>query len=104
MGDVRGAAYRHAGLDREPLNIRTGVAQPRQAGCGPGCFGSTTNLAKVEIDPPGRKVHLHRARTGDRPDHDGIAGPPPRPDPDGEGEWATFEAPHTDTQASIENH
>ena len=49
------------------------------------------------------KVHLHRARTGDRPDHDGIAGPPPRPDPDGEGEWATFEAPHTDTQASIEN-
>lgn len=49
------------------------------------------------------KVHLHRARTGDRPDHDGIAGPPPRPDPDGEDEWATFEAPHTDTQASIEN-
>jgi len=49
------------------------------------------------------KVHLHRARTGVRPDHDGVAGPPPRPDPDGEGEWATFEAPHTDTQASIEN-
>ena len=48
------------------------------------------------------KVHLHRVRTGAIGEPDSIAGPPPRPG--GEGDWATFEAPHTDTQASIENH
>jgi multicomponent K+:H+ antiporter subunit G len=47
------------------------------------------------------KVHLHRVRTGAASERDGIAGPPPRPDPATAGDWATFEAPHSDTQVSI---
>ncbi|MES3041987.1 Na+/H+ antiporter subunit G [Sphingomonas faeni] len=47
------------------------------------------------------KVHLHRRRIGAIEEPDGIAGPPPRPA--GEGDWATFEAPEKDTQASTAN-
>lgn len=48
------------------------------------------------------KVHLHRARLGKAHEEDGIAGPPPRParDGDGDGDWATFEAPKRRTPAS----
>lgn len=37
------------------------------------------------------KVHLHRTRTVAGGEADGIAGPPPRPDD--EGDWATFAEP-----------
>lgn len=47
------------------------------------------------------KVHLHRMRTGAVSEPDSIAGPPPRPG--GEGDWATFEAPHQNTPASTAN-
>lgn len=47
------------------------------------------------------KVHLHRRRTGAIREPHSIAGPPPRPP--GEGDWATFEAPKHDTQASTAN-
>ncbi|GGE74498.1 Na+/H+ antiporter subunit G [Sphingomonas prati] len=47
------------------------------------------------------KVHLHRRRTGAKVEPDGIAGEPPRPSED--GDWATFEAPQQDTQASTAN-
>ena len=47
------------------------------------------------------KVHLHRRRIGAAEEPDGIAGPPPHPA--GEGDWATFEAPEKDTQASTAN-
>ncbi len=47
------------------------------------------------------KVHLHRVRTGAAREPDSIAGPPPRPG--GDGDWATFEAPQKDTQASTAN-
>lgn len=48
------------------------------------------------------KVHLHRARLGKAREDDGIAGPPPRPGGEGNGEddWATFEAPKRRTPAS----
>jgi multicomponent K+:H+ antiporter subunit G len=47
------------------------------------------------------KVHLHRVRTGAITEPDSIAGPPPRPSE--EGDWATFEAPASDTPASTAN-
>lgn len=47
------------------------------------------------------KVHLHRVRTGAICEPDSIAGPPPRPD--GDSDWATFEAPKHDTPASTAN-
>lgn len=47
------------------------------------------------------KVHLHRLRSGAANEPAGIAGPPPRPD--AEGDWATFEAPARDTPASTAN-
>lgn len=47
------------------------------------------------------KVHLHRVRIGAISEPDSIAGHPPRPG--GEGDWATFEAPHRDTPASTTN-
>lgn len=51
------------------------------------------------------KVHMHRLRTGAISEPDSIAGPPPRPDGDGDGggDWATFDAPLPDTQASTAN-
>lgn len=47
------------------------------------------------------KVHLHRVRVGAISEPDSIAGPPPRPDAD--GDWATFEAPDRDTPAATAN-
>lgn len=47
------------------------------------------------------KVHLHRLRSGAPEETAGIAGPPPLPD--GDGDWATFEAPKEGTPASTAN-
>lgn len=47
------------------------------------------------------KVHLHRVRTGAITEPDSLAGPPPRPSED--GDWATFQAPASDTPASTAN-
>lgn len=47
------------------------------------------------------KVHLHRVRIGAFEEPDTKAGPPPHPP--GEGDWATFEAPRRNTQASTAN-
>lgn len=47
------------------------------------------------------KVHLHRVRIGAFEEPDTKAGAPPRPP--GEGDWATFEAPTRNTQASTAN-
>lgn len=47
------------------------------------------------------KVHLHRVRATALEEPDSIAGPPPRPP--GDGDWATFEPPRTDTPAATAN-
>ena len=47
------------------------------------------------------KVHLHRLRIAEIVEPDSIAGPPPRPE--GDGDWATFEAPKRNTPASAAN-
>ncbi len=47
------------------------------------------------------KVHLHRLNTGAINELEGIAGRPPGPDD--LTDWATFEAPRKDTQASTAN-
>jgi len=47
------------------------------------------------------KVHLHRLRTGAITEQASLAGLPPRPG--SEGDWATFEAPKQNTQASTAN-
>lgn len=47
------------------------------------------------------KVHLHRLRTGAVAEPEGIAGRPPRPND--LSDWATFETPRKDTQASTAN-
>lgn len=47
------------------------------------------------------KVHLHRLRTGAVVEPTSIAGAPPHPG--GDGDWATFEAPHPDTPTTTAN-
>lgn len=47
------------------------------------------------------KVHLHRLRVDAGREPQSIAGPPPRPP--GDGDWATYEVPKPNTQASTAN-